>query len=113
AQYRPGRERRHRQLREEYTVRLLFISLLLASACALGAELRLPVYPNAELQRPAQQQTVDEYVLPMGPYQRAAGEWRLEGSERLTGVLQRNTWRFPDGHSLAEVQRFWRNQLQP
>jgi hypothetical protein len=89
--------------------------LLLAGSTVVSAGndlLQLPVYPNAELQRPARQQAVDEYVLPMGPYQRAAGEWRLEGSERLTGTLLRQTWRIPDGHSPAEVQRYWLNQLQ-
>lgn len=94
---------------------LLFVLLLAASAAiaAESGELRLPVYPNAELQRPARQQAVDEYVLPMGPYQRAAGEWRLEGSERLAGMLQRHTYRIPDGHTPSEVQRFWLSQLQP
>lgn len=97
-------------------MRFLFLPMLLVTTFAMAAEratLQLPVYPNAELQRPASQQPVDEYVLPLGPYQRAAGEWRLEGSERLAGQLRRHTYRIPDGHPPAEVQRFWLTQLQP
>jgi hypothetical protein len=96
-------------------VPILLSLLLFFVATATHAETTarlLPVYPQAELQRPASEQHVDEYVLPLGAYQRAGGDWRLDDSERLSGSLQRFTYRIPDGHSPAEVQRFWLSQLQ-
>jgi hypothetical protein len=92
---------------------LLLLLIATAVRAAETAPPLLPIYQHAELQRPAVEQKVDEYVLPLGAYQRAAGDWRLEDSERLSGRLQRFTYRIPDGHSPAEVQRFWLTQLQP
>lgn len=92
-------------------------AVLLLSACvgyAAPAEERPLVEPygGARLDRYDAHETSD-YTLPLSAWRRAAGEWRLEQSERLEGNLQRFTYRIPEGHSPREAHRYWIAALQP
>ncbi len=72
----------------------------------------LPLHRHAELQR-QQDVATDSYLLALGAWQRATGEWRLEQSSRLAGQLQRMTFRISESGDPAGVQRLWLEQLRP
>ncbi len=72
----------------------------------------LPLHRHAELQQ-EQQIATDDYLLALGAWQRAAGEWRLEQSSRLAGDLQRMTFRIAESGDPASVQQLWLEQLRP
>jgi hypothetical protein len=72
----------------------------------------LPLHRHAELQR-QQQAATDDYQLALGAWRRAAGEWRLEQTSRLSGELSRMTFRISESGDPAGVQQLWLEQLRP
>lgn len=53
-----------------------------------------------------------DYLLPLGAWRRAGGDWQLEQSERLVGTLERFTYRLADGYGGAEAHRHWLDALR-
>lgn len=72
----------------------------------------LPLHRHAELQQ-EQRSATDDYLLALGAWRRAGGEWRLEQSSRLAGELQRMTFRIAESGDAASVQQLWLAQLRP
>ncbi len=93
----------------------LLLALLLQSSVVTAVDVPpvwLPLHRHAELQR-QQQSTTDDYLLALGAWRRAAGEWRLDQSSRLAGDLQRLTFRLSESGDPASVQQLWLEQLRP
>lgn len=63
---------------------------------------RIDSFAHAETVDREQRQVLD-YVVGLGPMQKVRGDWRLESSERVSGTLQRYTWRIVDGFSAIRL----------
>lgn len=63
---------------------------------------QLDNYPHTESVSTSQSE-VRNYEIGLGAMEKFAGQWRFKHSERVTGVLQRNTWRLIDGYTSNEV----------
>lgn len=55
---------------------------------------------------------VPEYALATGPMKKLEGVIAPEQFQRISGLLNRVTYRIPDNHSPADAFRFYRQQLQ-
>lgn len=92
---------------------IIILSLPWFSLAASGPEPQLPFepYPRSKLDQYTERSVAD-YTLPMSAWRRIGGEWQLERSERLSGELQRATYRIDDGHAPAEAHAWWLERLQ-
>ena len=63
---------------------------------------QLAAFPHAQTVNESQAQVLD-YEIGLGAMQKVGGAWRLKHSERISGLLTRNTWQIVDGFSSREV----------
>jgi hypothetical protein len=87
------------------------VLMLIASGFLKADQLQLQPYHNARIMFETHLQT-DEYVLALGSYKKAAGVWRLDRQQRLSGDLDRYTLELPEGHSAENGFDFYLDQLQ-
>lgn len=81
-----------------------------ATVAGEGARLQLDGFPRASLEA-SSNAVVDDYTLALGTYRKIQGLWRVE-QLRLSGHLQRRTYRLPSNHSAREGFEFFAEQLQ-
>jgi hypothetical protein len=85
-------------------------TLLLLVTIATGAEAQGPEqilawveqYPHTESVA-SSVENVQDLEVGLGALQKVRSVWRFKDSERVTGELQRNTWRLAAGFSSAEL----------
>lgn len=63
---------------------------------------RLEKYPHAVSVSQFEGE-VQDHEIGLGAIRKVSGAWRFKSSERLSGVLKRNTWQIVDGFTSVEV----------
>jgi len=63
---------------------------------------RLEKYPHA-ISVSQFEGEVQDHEIGLGAIRKVSGAWRFKSSERLSGVLKRNTWQIVDGFTSVEV----------
>ena len=88
---------------------LLLMALLSDSALSL-VDLKLQAYPNSrEVSR--SNVTTTDYLLALGSYKKVDGDWIVDRSKRLSGILERITVELPTDHNAEHGFNFYRAQL--
>jgi len=77
---------------------------------ALGAELKLQIYPGAREVFQSEQED-DDYLLALGSYKKVDGNWLVDRSQRLSGILKRSTIELPSDHNAEQGFTFYKEQL--
>ncbi|MFK8048009.1 MAG: DUF4892 domain-containing protein [Halioglobus sp.] len=77
-------------------------SLSVHAETASALQEQLDNYPHTESVSTSQSE-VRNYEIGLGAMEKFAGQWQFKHGERVTGVLQRNTWRLLDGYTSNEV----------
>lgn len=92
--------------------RITFLGIALCLGAGASQALELESYPDARVMYQSTE-PVQDYVLALGSYKKAAGSsWLPEREERLQGRLTRYTLELPAGHTPERAYSFYLQQLQ-
>lgn len=89
---------------------LLMLGLFSQAADNNPDGLLLKEFPGASIETQTQSQAND-YMVALSNYRKIQGLWQVEGL-RLSGQLQRTTYRLPDNHTAHDGFLFFTHQLQ-
>jgi hypothetical protein len=88
----------------------LFLVLTALSVYSIAGDLKVQQYPGAHEVFQSEQED-DDYLLALGSYKKVDGNWIVDRSQRLSGMVRRTTLELPSDHNAEQGFAFYKEQL--